>query len=79
MKEGWIMNERSIGWVLVVAGIVVVVIGLLALTGALNWFGRLPGDFRYEGQRTRVYVPFASMLLISLLLSFVMYLLRRFF
>lgn len=40
----------------------------------LAWFGRLPGDMSYEGQRTRVYAPLASMLLLSLVLSLAMYL-----
>lgn len=41
----------------------------------LKWFGRLPGDIRYEGQRTRVYAPLASMLLLSPVLSLVVNLL----
>jgi xanthine/uracil permease len=71
--------SRSAGWIVIVIGICVVVIGLLILSGALNWFGRLPGDIRIEGERTRVYIPLASMLLVSLALSLVAYLLRRFF
>jgi hypothetical protein len=50
----------------------------LVWTGALSWFGRLPGDIRYESGSTRVYVPWVSMLLISVVLSFIGYLLRRF-
>ena len=73
------MDSRSTGWVIVVVGVAVVCVGLLMLTGALNWFGRLPGDIRIEGERTRVYIPLASMLLVSLALSLVAYLLRRFF
>lgn len=73
------MDSRSTGWLIVLAGVVVVVVGLLVMTGALSWFGRLPGDIRIEGERTRVYIPLASMLLVSLALSLVMYLLRRFF
>ncbi len=73
------MDSRSTGWVIVALGVVVVVVGLLVMTGALNWFGRLPGDVRIEGGRTRVYFPLASTLLLSLAFSLVMYLLRRFF
>ena len=73
------MGERSTGLMIVAVGVAVVLVGLLWMTGALNWFGRLPGDIRYEGGRTRVYVPLVSMLLVSLLLSLIMYLLRRFF
>lgn len=63
----------------IVAGVFIVVLGLLIMSGALSWFGRLPGDLRFGGERTRVYIPLASMLLVSLLLSLVMYLVRRFF
>jgi hypothetical protein len=43
--------------------------GLLLFSRRLSWFGRLPGDVRYEGRRTRVYAPLVSMLLLSLALS----------
>ena len=68
---------RELGPVLVGIGIVVVVIGLLAWAGGLSWFGRLPGDIRIEGENTRVYVPWVSMLMISAVLSLVLWLLRR--
>lgn len=45
----------------------------------LRWFGQMPGDIRYEGRRTRVYAPLASTLLLSLVLSLVMYLLGAIF
>ena len=73
------MDSRSTGWLIVALGAAAVVVGLLVLTGALSWFGRLPGDIRIEGGRTRVYVPLTSMLLVSLALSLVMYLVRRLF
>ena len=70
---------RSAGMLFVFAGVALVLVGLLVASGALSWFGRLPGDIRYEGGRTRVYVPFVSMLVVSLVLSLLGYLLRRFF
>ena len=73
------MGERSTGLIIVAVGVAVVLLGLLWMTGALNWFGRLPGDIRYDSGRTRVYAPIVSMLLLSLVISLVMYLLRRFF
>jgi hypothetical protein len=72
------MNRAS-GMMLFVTGICVVIVGLMMMSGALSWFGRLPGDFRFGGERFRVYVPLASMLLVSLVLSLIFYLLRRFF
>jgi len=61
------------------AGGALVVLGLLIYSGALSWFGRLPGDIRYEGAHTRFYFPLVSSLLVSVLLSALLYLLRRFF
>ena len=72
------MNELRPGPWIVVVGLIIVVIGLVVWTGALNWFGRLPGDIRYEGESTRVYVPWVSMLLISALISVLAALARKF-
>jgi hypothetical protein len=66
---------------IVVAGIVVVLVGILVWAGGLSWFGRLPGDIRIERENVRVYIPVVSMLLISavasVLLFIVQYLFRR--
>jgi Protein of unknown function (DUF2905) len=51
----------------------------LVLTGALSWFGRLPGDVRIRGEHTRVYIPIVSSIVISIALTVVLSLLRRFF
>lgn len=69
----------SAGPLLVGAGIVLVLVGLLVWSGGLGWFGRLPGDIRIERDSVRVYVPLVSMLLVSIVLSLVLYLVRRWF
>ncbi len=71
--------NRSIGLVVIIGGLCLMVAGVLIYIGALSWFGRLPGDIRYESEHVRVYVPIVSMLLVSLVLSLLFYLLRRFF
>lgn len=71
--------NRWIGIIVIVGGICLVLVGLLIYSGGLNWFGRLPGDIRYEGERTQVYFPIVSMLIVSLALSLIFYLIRRFF
>ncbi len=73
------MGGRSSAMLVVVAGFVIVGIGLLMWTGALSWFGRLPGDLRFGGERTRVFIPITSMLIVSLVLSLILWALRRFF
>ncbi|QBI20318.1 DUF2905 domain-containing protein [Egibacter rhizosphaerae] len=61
--------ERTIGTVLVALGIAAVVIGLLVRVGAFSWFGRLPGDLRFEGESSQVFIPITSMLIVSVVLS----------
>jgi hypothetical protein len=68
----------SAGPLLVTAGLGLVILGLLAWTGALSWFGRLPGDIRIERDTVRVYIPFMSMLVLSIVLNLLFYLVRRF-
>jgi len=70
--------NASPGPMIVVAGLVIVLIGLAVWSGALGWFGRLPGDVRIERDSVRIYIPIVSMVLISVVLSLVLYLLNRF-
>jgi hypothetical protein len=71
--------DRQAGLIVVAVGVAVVVLGLLISTGALGWFGRLPGDIRIERESVRVYVPVTSMVLASIALSALIALLRRLF
>ena len=67
------------GRILVALGVALVVIGgivmLLGRTGMP--LGRLPGDFLYRGKNTTFYFPLASSILISIVLSIVLYLIGR--
>ena len=71
--------NKLLGFWIVAGGICLIVIGLLVYSGGFNWIGRLPGDIRYESERTCVYIPIVSMLLVSLALSLIFYLIRKFF
>ncbi len=72
------MQRSPIGLLIVAAGVALVIVGLLAWAGALSWFGRLPGDIRVERPGFRVYVPITSMVIISILLTVLASLARRF-
>jgi NAD/NADP transhydrogenase beta subunit len=67
----------SAGPAIVVAGVVLVVVGLLVWSGALAWFGRLPGDIRIQRDTVRVSIPIVSMLVVSAVLSLLLYVVRR--
>jgi hypothetical protein len=73
------MDSRQTGLLVIALGAAAVVVGLLIYSGGLSWFGRLPGDIRIEGENTRVFIPITSMLLVSLVLTLLVNLLRRFF
>lgn len=72
------MSSSSPGTLLIAVGVTLILIGLLIWSGSLSWFGRLPGDIRIERDSVRVYVPLVSMLLVSVVLSLVVYVVRRF-
>ena len=71
------MDSRSAGVMVIAVGVIIVIAGLLALSGAFSWLGRLPGDIRIERENFKLYIPVVSMLLISLLLSSVIWVIRR--
>ena len=73
------MSSHPAGLVLIVAGLAIVVIGLLVWSGAFGWFGRLPGDIRIERETMRVYIPIVSMIVISLVLTLLLNIIRRIF
>jgi hypothetical protein len=72
------VSSLSTGTILIVLGLSLAVIGLLVYMGGFGWFGRLPGDIRIERETTRIYIPFASMIVITLVLNLLFYLVRRF-
>jgi hypothetical protein len=69
----------SPGPALVAIGVGLILVGLLLWSGSLAWFGRLPGDIRIERESMQVYLPIVSMLVVSVVLSLVVYLVRRIF
>jgi uncharacterized membrane protein YidH (DUF202 family) len=71
--------DQQAGILIIVAGAVLILIGVLVWAGGLGWFGRLPGDIRIESETTRVYIPITSMILLSIVLSLILYVLRRIF
>ncbi len=73
------MNNQQLGILIIVIGLFFILGGALIWTGAFSWFGRLPGDIRIEGEHVKVYIPFTSMILLSLALSLLLGLLNRFF
>jgi hypothetical protein len=72
------MPLESLGRVLIVGGLVLAAVGLLFLLGSrLPLLGRLPGDLHWERDGVSVYVPLATSLLVSVVLSVLLTLVFR--
>jgi len=69
----------DLGKMLVLIGAVVIVAGLaLILLGRVNIpLGRLPGDIVYRGKNTTFYFPLATSILVSVVLSVVLYVIGK--
>lgn len=66
------------GKILIILGFILVTLGiLLTFTGKIPFLGKLPGDFRIERNNFSFYFPLASCLLVSLLISLILWFFRR--
>ncbi len=68
------------GKILIGLGGLLIIVGLLLLLGGrLNVpIGKLPGDIFYRGKNTTVYFPIVTSIILSVLLSLVLWLISRF-
>jgi hypothetical protein len=67
-----------LGKMFLLIGLVLSLIGgIILLSGKLPWLGRLPGDFLIQRKNFTLYVPLATSILVSILLTFVFSLLGR--
>ncbi len=67
------------GKMITLMGIVLILIGL-AITYApwlVNWFGRLPGDIRIQNEKSFVFIPIVSMIVVSIILTLIINLFFR--
>ena len=77
------MESLGIGKILMVTGAVVLLLGLVMTliergsAGSLSWLGRLPGDMLIKRDHVTVYVPLATSIVISVVLSVFAWLLFR--
>jgi len=73
--------HQQIGKYIIIAGILIVAIGVIYyfFGNAFRWIGRLPGDIRIEGKNTRVYFPIVTMIVVSIILTIVVNLIKKFF
>ncbi len=71
-------EPQQLGKWLVALGAIIIALGLLTmLLGRIGLF-RLPGDLEFGGRTWRVYIPLASSIILSLLLTLILWLIHHF-
>ena len=69
--------NNSIGNGLIILGLILVVVGITAKTGALGWFGHLPLDIHIKREGFQFFLPLGSMIVVSVILSVCISIIRR--
>ncbi|HKY09044.1 MAG TPA: DUF2905 domain-containing protein [Candidatus Binatia bacterium] len=68
----------ELGKTLIFFGAILLVVGvLLSFAGKLPWLGNLPGDITIQRERFTFYLPITTCILISVIISLVLYFFRR--
>jgi H+/Cl- antiporter ClcA len=73
--------DQQTGKYILIAGIFIVIAGLLVyfFHDYFKWIGRLPGDIRIEKRNFRFYFPWVTMILLSIVITIIISIFRRFF
>jgi len=73
------MNSET-GKYIIIIGVGVIIIGVVIyfFHDKLHWIGHLPGDIRIEKENFRLYFPITTMILLSVLLTIIVRVIRRF-
>lgn len=76
--RGQVHIMPELGRTLILLGIAIVVLGVLfTFGGRIPWVGNLPGDIHIERGRFSFYFPITTCLVISAVISLVLYFFRR--
>jgi Protein of unknown function (DUF2905) len=67
------------GKMIMLVGVALVLIGLAVSYAPwlVNWFGRLPGDIQIQNEKSVVFIPIVSMLIVSIILTLIVNLFFR--
>ena len=68
----------QIGKLIFIVGLILIVIGtFMWVSPKIPWIGNLPGDIDYKGNNVRVYIPIATCIILSVVLSVLMFLIGK--
>lgn len=64
---------------LIILGIIIFLLGLIFMLGGnIPWLGNLPGDIRITRPGSRFYFPITTSIILSIIISLILYLLKVF-
>jgi len=69
----------NLGKILVITGIILIIAGVIIYFAGdkLGWIGHLPGDIRVEKENVRFYFPITTMIILSIVVSFLFWLIKK--
>jgi len=72
------VNQDTGKYIIIIGG-AIIIIGLLIyfFHDKLHWIGRLPGDIRIEKENFHFYFPIATMIILSVLISAILWIIRK--
>jgi len=72
--------DQNTGKYIMGFGAIIIVVGLFIyfFHDKMHWIGRLPGDIRIEKENFRFYFPIVTMILVSLLITLIVNVIKRF-
>jgi H+/Cl- antiporter ClcA len=72
--------DQNTGKYIIGLGAIIIVVGLMIyfFHDKLHWIGRLPGDIRVEKENFRFYFPITTLILLSLVLTLIVNIIKRF-
>ncbi len=70
---------ENAGKILIVTGVILVIAGIIVyfFGNRFGWIGHLPGDIRVERENFRFYFPITTMIILSVILSLVVWLIKK--
>jgi len=70
-----------LGKIIIIAGLILVIAGIIIYFAGnrFSWVGHLPGDIRIEKEKVKFYFPITTMIILSILVSFIIWLVKKIF
>ncbi len=73
--------SQETGKYLIIGGVILLIAGIIIyfFHNQFKWFGNLPGDIKVKSDNFRFYFPVATMIIISIAITLIINIIRRFF